>query len=588
MPDSVQQTPPPASRHTYAALTLASLALIAGLACLLATIVLWYRLHLHMPWRDMYLVMSYWVPLLENGAGEHWLAELFSAHYSSHRITLPRLIIAADLLFGNGQNQWFYFCGWLAAFAMLLMYVSQSQQAPTYQRLFLAGIALCFLFGPSQLWNFINPINLSWHITLALAMAAFLVLLKPGTRIQPHDWILAYLLASLAAFTTFGGVIAWLLLPLAGARRTGAVPLAALFSLSVLFAVLYSWNLQADADIAMRWTQGNPDAIAQVQELASAAIASSNPLSLSWGAAQMLSWPLSEGQAGLGASLTLISSLLFLLPLWQLVSSRRGTDPPPTNWSLFCLCLAALCVGLALATQMGRLLEQPNYIHGPSFERYQTIVGLYWMAFFGLFITEAPRLRNSAAWQHLAACLGLTWLLMVPGGHYLEQEIENISSAKRIFAQGEQGDMPAARNLAKLHAGPQFIYSFDDFLRARQLAYHRGEPSVTTAETLACEASGVHLEWQANGNGDQELRLQLPWRQFAGSRELWLSSHQALVLRLYPVHEGDYSLRALLTPGKNSWQGQINDLPNLDALLLVHKTPLGVSPLCLTRLPAPQ
>ena len=48
--------------------------------------------------------------------------------------------------------------------------------------------------------------------------------------------------------------------------------------------------------------------------------------------------------------------------------------------------LALMALGVALAVALGRVIEQPNHAHGPSYERYNTIVAVYWAGVFGLLL----------------------------------------------------------------------------------------------------------------------------------------------------------------------------------------------------------
>jgi len=566
-------------RPRYTAFVLAAMGLLIGLGWTLWTANLWFRLHLHLPWRDTRVILHQLVLALE--AGDGWLTDLFGAHYSAHRIAVPRLLVAADLMIGNGQNHLFYSAGWLSVVAILWMYFIVSRQAFRHavpEQVLLAGLALCFLFGPSQLWNFINPINLSWHITLALSMAAFYCLLRRGAAVRRRDWLMAYGLSSLAAFTTFGGVICWLLLPLAGSRASGRAIMYSL-AVSIAFAALYSWNLKADATLVLDWEQGPAEALQRMHEAAAAALEATTPVSVVRRGATMLAWPLSERYPTPASILVLTSSLLFLPTLIVSVHWRPRGKTGPDNLSMLCLLLAALCIGIALAIQLGRMMQPAeSHIHGPSFERYQTVVGLYWMAFFGLLLDYARRWPAIGGNAAMLSSIALTWLLMVPGGTYLSQEVASISSAMRIYADGERGNLKLTGAFR-----PEYLFRFDEFFRSRKIAYRSALRHPPAREAVA-DCAEV-LAWLKSLPGEQpgeiELTLALPPRHFLLTRELWLTAGGERIGRLYPVHTGDSSALALVSAGRNQWRGTM-DMDKGEAMRanLVAVVPLGARTIC--------
>jgi len=69
------------------------------------------------------------------------------------------------------------------------------------------------------------------------------------------------------------------------------------------------------------------------------------------------------------------------------------------------------------------------------------------------------------------------------------------------------------------------------------------------------------LAWLESLPGEQpgeiELALALPPRHFLLTRELWLTAGGEQIGRLYPVHTGDSSALALMSPGQNHWRGMI-------------------------------
>jgi hypothetical protein len=258
---------------------MAALALALGAFWFIWTVLLWYRLHPHLPWRDMFVILD---GLLKQPTLLTDWQLLIEPHYGAHRIAVPRLLVAMELRFFNGQNHLMYASAWIGIFTCLGILVHMARdyfEDNTSSHLFFIGIAATLMFAPAHLWNLVNAINASWHITFACALISFYVLIRgyepPGT----WTWVTAYVFATIAAFTTFAGVIVWLVLPVL-AIRCSRVTLFTTLAISVLLAAAYSNGLSSDAQIAVAWEGDNTEVIEKIKATGTQAI-SDNSVSTS-------------------------------------------------------------------------------------------------------------------------------------------------------------------------------------------------------------------------------------------------------------------------------------------------------------------
>lgn len=542
-------------------------ALLTGVALAMAafwfvwTLLLWYRLHPHLPVRDLFVILNDILPLL--GSETDWTGwkVLIEPHYAAHRIAIPRLLVALDLSFFRGQNHVLYASAWLGIFTCIGIYMGMARDYFRQNRtswLFCLGMVSILFFAPAHLWNLINAINASWHITFACAFIAFAVLLRAPGNPNPGAWATAYGFATIAAFTTFAGVIVWLLLPVFAfghSKRTVALTAG----LSVLLTLTYLNGISSDAEIAATWQGKNSAAVSQMQKIGLEAMEGNTPAVILHKAMKFLAWPmpLAHPTAGLilvGLSFILLTYfwLRFLLPQ----KSDQDYDHP---WLKFSLLIATLGLGIALATQLGRVVEQANYADGPSFERYSTVVAVYWSGIFGLLLSFQARLADRYRISLMLGSMALVTALIVPGGNYLKQEILSVEHAAKLYAGGETAELRGKIDKKLLRFKPEYVYSFDAFFSKNGLAYKTQAVLPYQPNTPAnCEdglfdttASRPHRKGYKNIEG----HLSSPLSSI--SRNILIFEDNKLAARLYPRHRGDYSPLALLNPEYNTWLGHI-------------------------------
>jgi len=565
-------------QHATSALAICSL--LTGLSWLIWTIALWYRLHLHIPWRDQYLILDLVVPILERGLQWKDVLAFLQPHYLSHRIALSRLLETADLVVGGGRNHIVYASAWLSMATIVagFWYYWQSAFRDNWRLLAMfAGVLGCFLFGPSQVWNLIDPINASWALSFALTLLAFSWLLHRGGEVRWRDWLLVYTLTSLAAFSTFTGVIAWLLIPVA-AWQCSYRSLAISAVVSCLLAFLYCRGLEIDATVAMQIADEFKSD--NLRQAATDALASRTPLGILWRAALVLSWPLSGESPKVAGAIALLGSFTFLPTAARWLTSAGKGSAKFETWPVLAMLLAATCIGVALASRLGRIMQYPNTLYGPSDERYQTIVAVYWVCVMGIVLYTVSTCRPALQLCIVLAVILLTELLIRPAGNYLEQEIKSIELAKALFVRGARQEPDIVSQDWKNHFIPEYIFSFNEFFKQRSLAYfYRPNAPVRDESKPAC----AELHWYysietGRDNKPDSLHLRIPLPRFLITNEVWIRDREAEYTQLIPVHSGDYSPAALMRPSANLWTGILPD--STQPLELLAGGPAGITSMC--------
>ena len=541
---------------------LAFIAVATALLWFFWTAILWFRWHPHMPWRDIFVILDDLRPLLDHSA--HWRDWLFfvEPHYAAHRIAIPRILVWIDICFFHGTGHLLYASGWLSILTMFVVYARAARdyfQADRIAWWFCSSVMLALIFSPAHLWNLLNPINTSWHLSFALAMLAFWVLVRNTQPPRATDWVLAYGLAILSALANFAGVIVWLLLPvmaLSGPRRN----LVAVAICSLLLTLAYVHGLSSDAAIAASWNMGDPAVVAQIKGVGKAAIEANNPLRMIQKSSILLCWPLSSSHPGVAGLLFALSIIVLALAWIRNLLPDRVSGKGIHPWLKLCMLIATLALGVVLAIQLGRMIEQPNHPDGPSYERYNTVVAIYWAGIFGLVLGAKERLLAGSGCALFAAILLALWLLLAPTGVYLQQEILGLETAARLYAGGET---PALRGKASdkySRFNPQYIYSFDSLLVARRLAYAQPIEIDDIASALPACAPEV-ISFSAEGSSESgflPLRANVHGLRQLLTRDILVSENGRLLARLYPTHEGNYSPYDLVRRSNNAWHGNID------------------------------
>lgn len=535
----------------------------------------WYRFHPHIPWRDQFLLLAQLDQLTSISA---WL----EPHYGAHRIAIPRLLLWLDTHWGAGMNHWYYGAAFMSAAAILVIFYRHARCyfEESAQWLFVTALAVALFFSPAHIWNLSNPINVSWVISLALSLLALTVLLRRDRAPVWRDWLLAFGLTGGAALSTFTGVIAWLLLPLVALviqpRRAIWILL-----LSLLLTAWYIQGMSSDAAMATRWDLGSPQLVEEIRQQAQSALAGNTLLHIGEKSLLYLAWPMAADYPFLGLSLSLGSLLIFVLGLVQILRQyqiRKECD----HWLIVCLFLSALCLGVAVATQLGRVMVHPNHAHGPSFERYQSIVLVYWFCIAGLSVSLArpwPRWCQNILWTTM---LAITLLIQHPQGRYLDEEVASFEYAAWLFSLGESrtadGHAPTIGN----RYSPEYVFSFDPIFSAGQLSYHRRVRVPIVPENLsACVGEwSVTMVDTAYPGRHKVLRFEPGFAVSDWARGLLLITKSGQLARLN-LRTGEHpAVLGLSGTLAGDWSGPLGSLHSAGHAVLLANLPWGYRPLC--------
>lgn len=530
----------------------------------------WYRYHPHMPWRDTLPLLRNLMPLLNEGWSSSAALSLIEPHYTAHRVLVPRLLLLADIQFFGGRSHVLFASG---ALGVALIWFSVSSLAIKRLRgdfwscLFALSLSAAVLFSPTHLWNFLNPICSSWPLSIGLSTAALYLLISRREHISPALLLVVYLLAALAAFSNFLGVLVWLLLPLpmiVGREKYWYLSVVG----SGVFVCLYVLGINTDAEIAISIAGGHPDNneilayASHVREM----VALNGPLAIVSKSVLALGAPLSLGSPALASSLVLLSFLLpfsfFLRAAYRWWQRRDRLS----QWAELCLLGCALCMGAALSTYIGRVMPYPDVIHGASPERYQSYVLSYWVFCLGLLLDYAVSSQKSFAKWLPALAIGVAAVIaFAPRPDYLEEEIRSAEHAAMLYSVGESNSLHIDLPDTGLLYTPEYALGFKAFFDRRSLAYQIDPPSPPAGVLSPCEDLGLRLiDGVSNSaltailkNPDSLVSIAVEldsWRAVV-TRDIVVYSQGRALARLSPVQRRSYTPLDLLNPDATRWLG---------------------------------
>jgi hypothetical protein len=221
-------------------------------------------------------------------------------------------------------------------------------------------------------------------------------------------------------------------------------------------------------------------------------------------------------------------------------------------------------------------------MHGPSYERYQTLVVCYWIFSSGLALSAIAKLHGALKPLGMLGIAAIVWFLIVPQGSYLKEEIESVEAAAVLYTQGEAAHQAGATPAVGNRFSPGYVFSFDALFKSRALAYRASydEPSAPSAPP-SCRQSPASIRLMESDDGTLALTVSLPWRLAAVTRDIVVLREGKFSTRLQPSRLGDYSPLSLVSAGENAWKGRVShsDSAQRDLFLLMN-TPLGPHSLC--------
>jgi hypothetical protein len=425
---------------------LALLILATAAVLLLCQLQFFGLFHPHLPVRDTFRILDLVEQVSATGIMSIPLADWLELHAGAHRIVLTRLLMVLDYQHLGGRNH-LLFASTGLGLALLLGLYSRAARDLAGRRLWptllYTGLAACFLFSPSLWWNLVSPINASWYCAIGFSAAAFwLALNYRGDSDHWRPW-LALACALLAACSNFAGVLCWPLLPVALAlRRTGAVWWTAALCLACFYLFLPAFSTSV----------GTPTGMAGWSALLSnTATYLGSPLNRQLPTVVMVCS---------AASVMLLASAW--LGQWQ---AQRRREAPASTAALWALLMATLCLGIAVATQLGRTVYlQPDSL------RYQVVVMVYWLNILLLL----PQYLRPAPLAHAILTLLIALLVLWPLQQPLPREWQSLRASLTVETLAQSG-LPPRKSYAALlplHAGDP-LRSHAAFLQQRQLAlYH--------------------------------------------------------------------------------------------------------------------
>lgn len=526
------------SLHDHLLKLVALLTLGFGVALLLHNLFLWLHFRVHIPVTDQAYILPLVQSVVENGFFSVSINEWISPASGAHRIAVTRLLMSFDYLFLDGQNYLLYFATWASILILLLVMLNAFKKSFWPEKtliVFVAGITLAFLSSRSQLWNVVNPINSSWYITFAAGALSFTCITSIATPPSLWRFAIAYLMAVIASFSTFAGVIVWLILPIFIAIRSlSAGAVAAL--ISTLYIALYLSGISTDTDqfsgeLASELAKHLPsEPISLVDQTLHLVGAVFKNTLVFLGSPLSITHPLM-------ANCLVVASLVILSISWLalLVSWRAGRQSL-NAWMQLNLAIATLCLGTATAANMGRVI-----LSTPAADRYQTVVMMYWLGICGLILgfgVVRCREKPLRLLGYMMLCVTVPIVFLANPSFPITTSAKLSEAANRASVLDAFGVPGKYLYLSAWRSG--YLNDFHTFFEINKLAHRASEvPQIPIGDSII-ECPNVQLSIAPT---------KWPGVVFASARveDLWVNWHRKLPIStaqgdvlgyLFPSFEG--------------------------------------------------
>ena len=389
------------------------------------------------------------------------------AQHNEHRIVLPKLILAADILWFHGRCV----LPLLSIFAiqfLSLACLSWSLRALGKWRreLWMTGTGLaafCF-FCPAQWENFVWEFQTCFVLPGFCAVVSIAALLWYSERKGPRSWwlIAASMTAALAGqYSLSNGVLLWPLLLLA----VILLGLGARIALAYLTAAVVS-----TCGFFYRYTAPS-QTIEELGTLQGMRKAAGFCLACLGGA-----WTTKPAAAECTGLLALVLVMAVCIHLWR-------KDGRPRGLTLFLMLLILFCLGTSLLTAAGRF----NLGIGQAFvSRYQTPVLLFWCSLGLLILAAVQSLDRRRAGLLLFQLVVV--LVMLRGADLARYPIRNARWHGFQLKAAAAALVTGAADERQLYYGavdPSRLAEKIHYLRQNQLSVFAGERSKLLGQPFA-------------------------------------------------------------------------------------------------------
>ena len=210
----------------------------------------------------------------------------------------------------------------------------------------------------------------------------------------------------------------------------------------------------------------------------------------------------------------------------------------------FTVITGMLCVGTAIAIQLGRVIEQPIHVLGPSDERFQTVVSVYWITITSLILLTSTKLSPELRTSLSIFILAFIVLLASPADDYLKEEIKSVEQAALLFTRAEVDPSLTKKEKKLINFKQERVLLQDEFYARHELSYRAPSTEDGFEVTTNCYLS-PNLESSVASLSEAKSLL---------IRSLYVERSHTQNLRLTPVHTGDYYPHQLLIPSLWKWE----------------------------------
>ena len=568
----------------YRAITV--LALLAGLFVLAMSLLAWLRFQPSVPIFDTLLLLPLVDAVLTGGPLSVPLGDWFELFGNAHRILVSRLLAVADFAWFGGRNLLPLVLSWLCLGVIVTLFLAAVRRENQAGAATLAaGVCLVLLFSPSQMYTLVTAINASWYVALTATALAFTVLVRRPGALNNSQLLLVLVLAMIAAFSNFAGVIACLMLCAVAFifQVQKRWPLALLLA---LFVALYLQGVQG-TEQAMQNSAHFQALLAQMPEEKLRELQAAAAPSLFERLQQTASALVTQLSAGLvsrSAPLAyLLCAVVMLYLAWQGVKclgSRLWRAGQQSDGRDFFLMMALFCLGILLAISLGRGDRAADLV-----ERYLVVSMLFWASVACMLVValpgaDKPLQRLVTATLVLLLAVGLTWradMRYLPKVAKMSEaaqraqalmglEVTGFSSDRRILPLGKMdGLYDEHRNLLVRQGltGPDYLdFDFDDF--------PADDARACTGITAAIQPS----QW----SGVHTVELQFSRLPAYRLDRAYVYAGNEGIGRLYPVTRGPVSW-VTVARGSQSWHGYVGPAATGDETLRLVFVPLFGAPL---------